>query len=507
MKVTLHMIYSKLFLDEEFDEFSGHTFDNKKSVKGVRLLPKSMIAFDYDILYVCSDDHPIIKDGVPDSLMLFCIGESLETNFDDENHFFLKSEEELAIVLNKTQEVFRFFNDWDNKLDRITIQGEGLQKIVDASEYIIDNPIVIYDPSLKILVHTKNIKAEDKLYKSAIEKGYLPAEVVEQLEDDREFFKQSKDGFSQNQPDSIRGYNDYIRALKHNDEVLGYCALILIDASNYEYTKSLFDYFCDCVNSYINVHKDSSQFQTYMNDYFLIDLLENKELDINAIKERMKYMKMEYESNYVLLRFVYNNEESAPLKYVAENIFRLIPDANVFTYRGEILALIEIKDEVDGEIKGVINELKPEVVARRMRCGISKPFSTIDCINTAYIQTEQALKFGKDEHFSHYIDYVIEHVISLCEEVVPLDSLCEPVIFDILKGNTKGHVDQLKILDAYLSAGKQLTPAAEMLHMHRNNVAYHIKQMEEKYNLNLDDSRVLFKIVLSIFILEYIEAE
>lgn len=50
---------------------------------------------------------------------------------------------------------------------------------------------------------------------------------------------------------------------------------------------------------------------------------------------------------------------------------------------------------------------------------------------------------------------------------------------------------------------RKLTETAQALNMHRNNVHYHITQLEKKYGFQLDDPEARFKLLLSFRLIRH----
>lgn len=72
-----------------------------------------------------------------------------------------------------------------------------------------------------------------------------------------------------------------------------------------------------------------------------------------------------------------------------------------------------------------------------------------------------------------------------------------------MEKNTKKSRQRLRILHEYLSHDRNYTAVAQKLGMHRNNVIYHIRSLEEQYHLDLDQSSVRLKLLLSFEVLFY----
>lgn len=69
----------------------------------------------------------------------------------------------------------------------------------------------------------------------------------------------------------------------------------------------------------------------------------------------------------------------------------------------------------------------------------------------------------------------------------------------IFADDTTNQTNYAQILYTYLTTSCQATETARLLHMHRNNVLYHIRRMETKYHLHLDQFEERLKLTLAMY--------
>ena len=58
--------------------------------------------------------------------------------------------------------------------------------------------------------------------------------------------------------------------------------------------------------------------------------------------------------------------------------------------------------------------------------------------------------------------------------------------------------NRFEILREYLYSGRDITKTARKLSYHRNTILYHIRQLEEKYCLDLADDRFYFNLLIQM---------
>lgn len=509
MKITLNMILTRFFINFPDLENKEDLIGNSVNLKGVRYLPNYIDDYDFNYLYMCDATHSILKGKIPKNLILICVNSDKKNTITAKNVIVLNTNIEFAILINKLQDIYIFFHEWNRDIDISIIKNKGIQHLVDISSPIINNPIIIYDPSLKIIAYSKDIQLDDNIYTTVTEKGYIPPEYVSFFEQENIFSELNNKGAKLSNPYAIREHEDFVKLLRIHDEIVAYCIIILADYPNKPYITSLFNILCDNILQFLKLSHESVKAERYMYEYFIIDLLEDNYNDESTVKSRLQYIDIPYKSNFYLLKFSMQDDSNAPEKYLVHAFAEMLPNARVFVYDDSIIALYTLNNIDFTTYKNyfdkLFNTISTELKRRKIFCIISKCFHKITDIRIAYLQIKEIQYFLNDKKlYYYYEDYWIFHLLAITQNRFPLLSFCEPVILEIQKQFAAKGVNQLKILEVYLKCDRQMTKAAEKLHMHRNNVIYHIKQLEMKYNLDFEDEELRLKLLVSFKILEWI---
>lgn len=214
------------------------------------------------------------------------------------------------------------------------------------------------------------------------------------------------------------------------------------------------------------------------------------------------------------------------------NEFRHTDTGRVFQYKDVIVVLYHLPKSTETSYReylaGQLHPVFRSFANIHMQVYVSKPFYTIADFSDAYRQAENTCQIVaaapdpmKSKEFSQkntglpfassdtlagliffFEDYWIQDLIF--QNPVKKKSLfyCEPCLIEMLKTDTKKSRQQLRILYEYLNCDRNFTDVAKKLSMHRNNIIYHIKNLEEAYHLNLDDAEVRLKLLLSFELLK-----
>ena len=256
----------------------------------------------------------------------------------------------------------------------MVIENASVQEMLSASEAMIQAPMLIYDPSLKIIGATESIEIKDKIFNEVIRQGYLPNEYIKFFEQEKVFLNLNRQGAAESAPKDLRQHRDYIRIIQTKSEVLGHGVLLLLDSANRNYQIYLFQALCDLILDNLNLHNA----QNAVYDYLLTDILNGALRDETAIADRIKYVGLSLHADYVLMMLRFEDSNSVPVRFIINSLAMLLPSAKVFSYEGDILALLQLhdlsKEKYRDQIDGFWSIIREELTQRRLRCSVSKKF-------------------------------------------------------------------------------------------------------------------------------------
>ena len=70
------------------------------------------------------------------------------------------------------------------------------------------------------------------------------------------------------------------------------------------------------------------------------------------------------------------------------------------------------------------------------------------------------------------------------------------IIQTMLMSDRDNHTNNALVLYTYLLHERNATITGQLLHMHRNNVIYHIGKLQEQMNIELDDPRIRLNLLV-----------
>ncbi len=516
MTITIQMLVTAFSLAHP--ETSKHLPDIESDIfiDGIGLLPKQTSTCVPGYLYITNHLSKAqlqrLDTAIP--VVLFYSDHKPQT---DPGHLIISipSSDELAANFNQFQQIFHRFIDWKRKLDFAVFKNASFQDFIDICQDMIQEPLLIYDPALKLLAYSKNFEQlEDQMFRRAIKNGYLDMNSVQHFTSTHTFEDLNQTETALRQPDTVRQHADNVRAIHINNELAIYSVLLYTNEQQKSYTTQLFQIFCDSLYELLKKQHHTFLKNRSVTDYFLIDLLDNPDTPRTQIQERIQYNDLDYKGNYLVLTLHSEIRKKFSEKYFIQYLRNNLISCRVFAYQENIVILYHLPIRECKNYRAYVSQqferLLKDFEKHCPKLYVSRPFFTIDCFSAAYMQAENACKLSQDREFQllvFYDDYWIEDLFYQNPVADKAFFYCEQALLDLLQEGSKKSMQRMDLLYRYLIHERNNTDVAKELHMHRNNVIYHIRQLQEQlldqYHLDLNDPDTRLKLLLSFKVLSF----
>lgn len=487
-------------------------------LKGIKLLPQNPEALSKEYLYVCDNVHPILDQPLPDDLKLVCITNTSQKPTNNRDAISLMTDTDSACILNDLQDIYQRLRDWEQELDIALITGCDLNYLLNISEKVLNFPLVIYDASLKVLAHSKGNGLNDELFQSVIEKGYFPPQMVFLFERDNIFTELEKTGILYGKYLSKMGYSDILLSLKVQNYTSAYMAMPCVPTESEIYGGELLQLLGTKVNHFLEKEQESSLTKRYMHEYLISDLFENENINISSLKERLEYIQVPFTGIFYLLQLKTTSKYKVSTEHLLRYLETLLSNAMIFTLEKDIYILFHYEEaqkesEVQSHFSQSLKSIRKDLQHENIICGISLPFYHLLDIRNARIQAETAVILYQQLHlppeedlYCYYSSCSINHLFLLAQEKTDLKAFCHSGLLAMYEKDLQTNGNHFHILKTYLECNSNISEAAGLLHMHRNNVIYHLKRMENLYHFDLENYKERFQLELTMQILTYLEA-
>jgi DNA-binding PucR family transcriptional regulator len=137
---------------------------------------------------------------------------------------------------------------------------------------------------------------------------------------------------------------------------------------------------------------------------------------------------------------------------------------------------------------------------------VFKDFSNLfEHYKLAGASTEIGSLVNKDKRLFRYEDYIMPHMISICDQTLNVTTLCHPEAVKLHAHDRKTGNNYFYCLYVYLLNEKSLLVTARQLNIHRSTLIYRLSKIAEIISVDLNDQKLRMHLILSYEILHFLD--
>lgn len=492
----------------------------KTAVSDVALLPTGNAQLSQNILWCGFLSNILTMDRtLREGRSFLALG--VESEFEaishaqDCNCIFFPQRIGLPAIFNETASVFRRLHKWECQIDLAIARRESIQKLVDISEPLMGNPLVVFSDSFEIQAYSRNHVIDKPPLQNVLKAGRFSGEDLEIIA--KMNYLRESDQFSTLKlcyPPNWANCHFAMRLFMEGQKaVVTMVEYFLNSPPTLGQLEFLHMFEVKFENYVKHVLSTGQRSKSYIYQPFIINLIDGHMSRKEDILDSLHAINLPFEAKYRLFEFRFEKFTPPLAWYARNNCKSIFPYAKLVVHHEALFMLDREgcqseKNDLKEYRKKNLNNLLEICCAY---CGISETVPNLTCVHTAYLQTESALKIRElmdpeqriwyfhDAYFWDIIDcYTSQCGINAnCLYYHPLDHLIE---HDRATGNNNLH-----LLDVYLNCDRNITNTAKVMNLHRNSVIYRLDRMEKMLNGSFNDPKFRFDLLISLKILQYIE--
>ena len=531
MTYTLNMVY------EVLKPYRGSPHIPKSETRDYRwamLLPKDIGDMEKDILYVCRLTQALMLSETSPGHHFLCIRDRFWDA--DETEDFLKGiivineNKDVPWLLNLIQQRFLLLAGWVSQMKQAVIDDSGYQKLLDISEPILCNFTIILDATYKLVAYTRNLPNDDPINIELVDKGYHSEETIKLFQSRKRFkLYEEEHGLIVSPPGEISRYECVNKLSRYGGIIQLHTVMV---CSTIPLSNELTELF-SILMKYIEIvfFREQKKLQTPFTIYssFISDMLYGDLVSPHLIGEQAKRVDIPFNGNFDVYRIVFEDNAIILIGRFIQDLSSYLPRAKIISKDYEICVLnIYDENQTEDETKGNLEKIAPILEKYKAICGVSEIFSSLSELKDSFMQATRAQGIGyklyrlgnywgtgkeifdsffpyKNERIFHYNDVYIFYMIYLAESGrlnAFKNTRCIQAIETLQKHDKEHDGNLVEILYCYLLSERRATAAGNLLHMHRNNVLYHIGRITEITGVELDNYWVRLKLMIAFHCLE-----
>lgn len=431
----------------------------------------------------------------------------------------------VAQILQQVCQEQNRLNQWDISLTEALAEGKSLQDLVDLSEMILDDPVLILDTSLRVLAYSRDIPEDDESFRATIHLGYTPPNMLNRLYRAPGWPErfQSEIWIASGR-ERLGEFDELHVYVKVEGRVAAGITLHCIKKPASIGRAQLLAHFAEKLSLYFRTRGAETQPAdggNFSYEQYFRALLEGRPFAPEEAFEISDALHFPFDAEFRL--FVLDELGQFPPEYALRQVLETLPEARCILYEGRVVGVTAFKSKYREEtehgqlLRQALNYLIDHM---QCACGMSSSMESQLDLHTAYLQASSAIRIGDRLYASRnpfnsfhlssrprtrlffYDELYLHHMVELSGKQMPLASVCHPRLREMMESDRKNQTDNYKVLYAYLETNQKTTEAAKVLHMHRNNVNYRIKRIESLFHLDLEDPATRLRLQVSFRILD-----
>ena len=533
------MLFTKNIVLETFKAFRGSQHLDEganRTYRWVFMLPEESAEMESDILYVCRLSEAIKRTAENPGFSYLCIRDCFTDSEEDaeilRGIIVIDEKKDVSWLLNIMQSRFLQINEWEAQMKQALIDTCDYQSLIALCEPVLNNFVSVLDSSYKLLAYTKNITSSDPINISLLEKGYHTEETMQKFKDVRRFgVYEHEHGVIIGAAGTLSQFEVVSKWCRYGGQpllhVVMVCSKTPLSPAMIELFEVLMKYVEACF--YREQRQNPSQEYTSLLSDMLYEGIENP----FAIGERAKTSDLPFSGNFDAYRIVFKDNASVLVGRFTQELMSYLPKSRIVAHDYEISVLnIYTSSEVQKHTRANLRILEPLFERYGVLCGVSEAFASLPEFKNACVQATRAQALGIQlrnlGNFWNFDAEVLESVLRGGERDVffyndiyiflmlhraqagNFDVFNNTIYNNILKKlrdyDAENDTRLVQVLYVYLLCERRATSAGRLLHMHRNNVLYHVSRIEEILGVSLDDYWVRLKLQLAFHFLELQES-
>ena len=524
MAITLNII------EHELRAFGRVVRSNQEnpSFSDFRLFIEPALAIATDVLYLC-EKRPDVEKAIGMGHDVIYVG--VDDDIPDERAVLsILGDTSIYVIFNALLDLALKLGTWERDMDAIRFRDGNLQELLDLSSPLLENNVVILDPSLKLIAYTKDVPCDDPITVELIDHGYHTEENISKFRLHKRFAPWTdEDGFVINDSYEICKYVTVVRSFRTKSSFSIIIVMMCNVTEPEDYLLDIYDMFASRVAYYAKRDYPDDKPSGNAIDTFLKDLFLNRSMGEAEIRERCSILGIPFETRFCLF-YIKNPEGVVPQSRLLADVSRLVAPAKTvlvngavavlcFNCRSDRCALHCVSNACPLGQMSLSSRINDMMMRYDLGCGRSSKFTTLSSAPTAFEQAKFAYnvsrrreirqeKLGLKHNWNRIASFdscVVDYLVSLVQgdgaELLE-STYAGHVLEAVNQHDLDAKTDNYRFLYEYLMGERRASVVAEKLHMHRNNVKYRIDKIESQYGIDTSDPALRFDFLLAYRIRE-----
>lgn len=408
----------------------------------------------------------------------------------------LAQEEDPKTIVSDLLVILRNYSLWEQELRTLAENHASLSALLAKSAEIVHNPILIFDLEGNLLGQSnleKAIQHPTFAYVWKYGKMSASALTVRYVNRMGQYRPDLTDSPQLTHPEDDTETECLSMYFSIDGERVGYCLLVLQEQKELELDQQ----FLLFLKSYFLQAEEFTDVASpaRSNQSIVTDLLSGAGSSPEAIRKFLKntgigspFQLLEIHSNGIV-NYTQRSMLVRDLKELGIPLFAM-------EYEKRVLILTEA-----AHIRQLVQRISETINTgtSHLSIGISMPFSSLEKLNAAHMQSVFAIEeAGHRDGFFYCREFAFNYLLRILQREELTKNLLHPAVEILSRYDQENGSDLLSTLRVYLQQGMNQIHTANALFIHRNTLKYRLARISELTDIDLSDADEKLYLSLSL---------
>jgi hypothetical protein len=420
-------------------------------------------------------------------------------------------------VYNAVQNIYSRLDEWDTELQDVLIRGSAVQAMLDCSDRVFNNPLILHDNFYRVVSFSKKYAdAFPLLSFMPQERGAAPIGLSEY-----DIYSTQRAALF---PTSMTGVRSlYVNIFQQNR--LQYRLLVLeYSRKFYPSDSSLLEHLAERIQPVIvDMSEDTAERMRLSG--VIRRILSGENTEDPLLKEQLGKFNWLEDHTYICMKVSLDSGMAGnfPQAIIHDGIRGIVPGACVFEHEGAVAAFINLDDPGESSSEAAMDifdgfsgkktdrfsaALGAFFIDHGLKAGSSDQFPGRNFreLKFYYKQAEIALDLGIRNaplaHLYYFSAFVKHHILETSARELPASMLCAPELIRLRDYDLKHKTELLRTASKYLQNQLSHTQTAIELQIHRSTLMYRLDRIKDIGGFNIEDSENQWYLLFSLKLLE-----
>jgi hypothetical protein len=477
----------------------------KAQIRGFHYYSPEFTEIDPDYIYVISTEktgkafgkncpkHVIITGHIPDR--------QGRQDLPGKSGLFEKTDTLIQIphstpveaVIQTGNKLFASYDAWYNSLLMAVINRKPIDVFLNTAAQALDNPIVVFNNNLSAISSAGSITCPTEGTNWEI--VGIPGFVLDNFYTPQELRKISSHIAQKSEqilvvnPKNDPAHSSLGILIWIDDKLYGGIGTVDMNKPFTEGQKETFVIIAQILKLYFQNHSIYMQIAEDKSNW-LNSLLDGAEIPADIVSNYLYRYNWKPDDYFCIVTLTASADLKIPVISVLDlkQINKLFPDALVSVHEEYIVIIIRCADKQPphGKKKQLLEQFLDKDIMPS--CGVSMVFNNFLHLSYYFTQSKFAAaqcRPSLSPKICLYEDYQEDHVLQTLSLTADPRCFCHPGILSLWESGNELKRNMVQCLYYYFINGKNISAAADAVHIHRNTLIYRLNKVKEILNIDI----------------------